>query len=159
MRLNSTDKLLATYLAFVTVLLVPRGLLAHPLGWWLVVMNLLFGVMLLLFTRLRPSDRAGQTLHVLDPILLLIPFYWEIGAIGQAYGMDRAAAHDAVIQGWEAAILGGQVSYDWIRAHPSIFWSTVLHLAYFAYYVIIVPRSGSADGSRAARSARRCSAR
>ena len=138
MALNSTDKLLATYLAFVTALLIPRGLLAHPTGWWLLVMNVLFGVMFFLFTRLRPDDRVGQTLHILYPIMVLIPLYWEIGAIGQAYGMDRAAEHDTVIQRWEATTFGGQVSYHWIRNHPSVFWSTVLHLAYFAYYAIIV---------------------
>lgn len=138
MALTLTDKLLAAYLTFVTALLVVRGMLGNAIGWWLVVMNILFGVMLLLFTRLRPGNRLGENLHVLYPILLLIPFYWQIGAIGLAYGMDQASAHDAILQNWEAALFGGQVSYAWIRRYPSAFWSAVLHLAYFAYYVVIV---------------------
>jgi hypothetical protein len=138
MALNATDKLLAAYLAFVTALMVSRGMLSSAIGWWLVAMNLLFGVMLFLFTRIREGNRLGETLHILYPLLLLIPFYWQIGALGQSYGMDRAAEHDAVLQGWESLIFGGQVSYTWIRKYPSVFWSTILHLAYFAYYVVIV---------------------
>jgi membrane-associated phospholipid phosphatase len=30
------------------------------------------------------------------------------------------------------------VSYEWIRRAPSVFWSGLLHLAYFAYYVVVV---------------------
>lgn len=138
MALTLTDKLLAAYLTFVTVLVAARGMLSTAVGWWLVVMNLLFGVMLLLFTRLKPGNRTGETLHVMYPLLLLIPFYWQIGAIGLAYGMDRASAHDALLQGWEAALFGGQISYAWIRRYPSPFWSAILHLAYFAYYIVIV---------------------
>jgi membrane-associated phospholipid phosphatase len=47
-------------------------------------------------------------------------------------------AHDRVVQAWETRIFGGQVSYEWIRRAPSVFWSGVLHLAYFAYYVVVV---------------------
>src|SRR5262245_56230209 len=138
MALNSTDKLLAAYLTFVSAMLIPRGMLSNSIGWWLLVMNLLFGVMLYLFTRVPPGNLVGETLHTLYPLLLLIPFYWQIGAFGLAYGIDRAADHDAVIQRWDAAVFGGQVSYAWIRRYPSLFWSAVLHLAYFAYYVVIV---------------------
>ncbi|MBI4500559.1 MAG: phosphatase PAP2 family protein [Gemmatimonadetes bacterium] len=35
-------------------------------------------------------------------------------------------------------VFGGQVSYVWIRRYPSGFWSAILHLAYFAYYAVIV---------------------
>jgi membrane-associated phospholipid phosphatase len=138
MALDLTDWLLAGYLGFVTVMLAIRGMLAHPLGWWLVVMNLLFGVMLYLFTRLSGPDRFGRFIYMVYPLLFLIPFYWQIGAFGLDYGMDRAAAHDVVIQDWEAAVFGGQVSFAWIRRYPSVFWSGVLHAAYFAYYVIIL---------------------
>ena len=136
--LTATDRLLAIYLAFVTVLLIPRGMLSPATGWWLLTMNVLFGVMLVLFTRIRPEDRVGRTLHTLYPLLLLIPFYWQIGVIGLAHGTDRALAHDTVVQRWEQLIFGGQVSYAWIRRYPSTFWSGVLHLAYFAYYAVIV---------------------
>ncbi len=138
MDLDPTDWLLAGYLGFVTVMLGVRGMLAHPLGWMLVVMNVLFCVMLYLFTRLNDRDRFGRFIYAVYPLLLLIPLYWQIGAFGLDYGMDRAAAHDAVIQGWEAAIFGGQVSFNWIRRYPSTFWSAVLHAAYFAYYPIIL---------------------
>ena len=120
MALDLTDWLLAGYLGFVTVMLALRGMLAHPLGWWLVVMNLLFGVMLYLFTRLSGPDRFGRFMYTVYPLLFLIPFYWQIGAFGLDYGMDRAAVHDVVIQGWEAAVFGGQVSFAWIRRYPLV---------------------------------------
>jgi membrane-associated phospholipid phosphatase len=41
------------------------------------------------------------------------------------------------VQGWEAALFGGQPSRDWWRAYPSPFWSFVLHGAYLFYYAIL----------------------
>jgi len=137
-KLSSTDKLLAGYLGFVTVLAAARGLLDRPTGWWLLAAHLLFWGLLALFARLRDGDRVGQWIHVLYPLLLLIPLYWEIGVFGWTYGVDRGLAHDLLVQRWEGAIFGGQVSYDWIRRYPSVFWSGLFHLAYFAYYPIII---------------------
>ena len=45
--------------------------------------------------------------------------------------------HDAVVQHWELALFGVQVSREWWQAAPSAFWSTVLHGAYFSYYFIV----------------------
>jgi membrane-associated phospholipid phosphatase len=58
--------------------------------------------------------------------------------IARAGSVERIFANDAVVQRWEAWLFGTQISYEWIRAAPSAFWSGVLHLAYLSYYPIIV---------------------
>ncbi|MBI4421062.1 MAG: phosphatase PAP2 family protein [Gemmatimonadetes bacterium] len=152
MALTPTDRLLAGYVAFVTIMIALRGLLSQPAGWWLLVMHALFGILLVLFTKLREEDRVGQVLHDLYPLLMLLPFYYEFGVFGLQFGGAPALLHDATIQRWEAAIFGGQISYEWIRRHPSVFWSEVLHLAYFGYYPIVIlgPTLLVARGRRAA---------
>lgn len=138
MALTRTDRLLAGYLGFVTAVVAARGMLPGPTGFALLGAHALFGVLLFLFTRLEPDDHAGHLVHDLYPVLLLVPFYAEFGLINGGLSRDRILTHDAVIQGWETTLFGHQVSYDWIRAAPSVFWSGVLHLAYFGFYAIVV---------------------
>ena len=45
--------------------------------------------------------------------------------------------HDPLVQRWELALFGTQVSREWWQAAPSRFWSTVLHAAYFSYYFVV----------------------
>lgn len=152
MALTPTDKLLAAYLAFVTAVLAARGNLADATSWWLLAMHGLFGVLLYLFTRLRSGDRVGGILRDLYPLLLLPALYAEIGIVNGFVNSERVFAADAMIQRWEEAVFGMQVSYEWIRRSPSVFWSGVLHLAYFSYYPIIVlgPLLPALSGRRAA---------
>jgi len=35
--------------------------------------------------------------------------------------------HDPLVQRWELAVFGMQVSAEWWQRMPSRFWSTVLH--------------------------------
>jgi membrane-associated phospholipid phosphatase len=132
------DKLIAAYLAFVTVLIVVRGQLDDPVTWLLLVTHALVALLLYLFTRLGPADKAGQLMHDLYPFVLLPVLYSELGLMNLQLGMTSTFARDAVVQGWEATIFGGQISYDWIRSSPSVFWSGLLHLAYLGYYPIIL---------------------
>lgn len=134
--LYPADWLIAVYLLFVTVVIVVRGGIEGHDG-WLMAAHGLFGVLLVLLTRLSLADRFGQFLRDLYPLLLLLGFYAEIGVLSEAFGRDAIFAHDVVVQGWEAAIFGGQPSYDWIRRSPSLFWSGLLHLAYSFYYIIV----------------------
>ena len=138
MALTAVDKLLAGYLGFVTLLIVSRGPFSDTANGWMLLMHALFGVMLYLFTRLRKTDRLGQAIHVLYPVIMLLPFYSEIGLLNAQIAPETVYAHDAVIQSWETLIFRGQVSFSWIRDHPSVFWSGVLHLAYFSYYPIVI---------------------
>jgi membrane-associated phospholipid phosphatase len=137
---RAVDRLLLGYVGFTTVIVGWRlaagagdGALA-----WLLLMHVLLGALVLLLARVPPGARTGSWLHDLYPLLLLGPFYAEIGLLNQQVPYQSILRHDAVIQGWEAAWFGGQPSYNWIRDAPSAFWSGVLHLAYFAFYPIII---------------------
>ncbi len=135
--MRPVDKLLAGYLTIVTLLVLVRGGPTDPGDGSLLVLHTLIGLLLFLFTRLDEAHTVGQFLWDLYP-LLLIPFlYAEIGVLAEQLGRPAILAHDAIVQRWEEALFGSQVSYVWIREAPSVFWSTVLHLAYFSYYPIV----------------------
>ena len=134
---NPVDKLFAAYLAFVTLVIVVRGG-AGEATIWLITAHLLFGVLLYLFTRLTPQDTVGAILHDLYPLFLLMALYTEVGLLGLALGHTSILEHDTIVQGWEESIFGMQVSYEWIRRAPSVFWSGVLHLAYALYIPLVL---------------------
>ncbi len=136
--MRPVDKLLAGYLTFLTIVIFGRGVFGDPANWALLSMHVLFGVLLYLFARLEPRHRVGQFLHDLYPLILLWAFYAELGILALQLGMDSTYARDAVVQRWEDVLFGGQVSYEWIRRSPSVFWSGVFHLAYFTYYPIVL---------------------
>src|SRR5262249_37653891 len=75
----------------------------------------------------------GQALGEIYPILLLLGLYSEIGILN-AHG---ASVHDGLVQRWETAVFGAEVSREWWQAMPSRFWSVVLQAAYFSYYLIV----------------------
>jgi len=136
--LRPVDRLLAGYVVFLTALIVWRGPFSDPAYPWLLVMHGLIAVLLWLFTKLKADDTLGNGVHDLYPILLLFPFYAEIGFLNRGLGEAAVYANDAVVQAWETTLFGGQISYLWIREYPSVFWSGLLHLAYVWYYPIII---------------------
>ncbi len=135
--MRAVDRLLAAYLALVSVVAVARGGLTDPKIWWLLLAHTLFGILLYLFTRLRQQQRTGQAIRVLYPLILLPGLYAEIGILSLQLDVAGTFARDATIQRLEAAVFGSQISYEWIRRAPSVFWSGVLHLAYLSYYPIV----------------------
>ena len=136
--MRPVDKLVAAYLTFTTLFLVFRWEFSSPETWLLLTMHALVGTLLYLFTRLELHDRVGCVLHDIYPLLLLPTFYTELGILAMQRDLSKTFARDAVIQAWEAAIFGSQISYGWIRNAPSAFWSGTLHLAYMAYYPIVL---------------------
>ena len=133
---NPVDKLLLGWVGFLTLMVGLRADSVLVAG-ALLSAHALFILLLFLFTRLRPTDRIGRLLHDIYPLVLLGAFYTELGILSHAFGYAEVLAHDGIVQGWEAALFGGQPSFDWIRAQPSVFWSGLLHLAYLSYYPII----------------------
>lgn len=130
-RLLPVDRLLIAYLAVVTVVAVRRAA-REPACWWLLPAHGLF-LLLLVLIRRRPLGPAGRVLAEIYPLLLLVGLYSEIGIV---HG-NSVAVHDGQVQQWELALFGVQVSREWWRTSPSTFWSTVLHAAYFSYYLIV----------------------
>jgi membrane-associated phospholipid phosphatase len=65
--------------------------------------------------------------------LLLVPFlYGEL-----AYLIGDAPLHDALVQGWEAALFGGQPARTLAASLPGVAPSELLHLGYLLYYPIV----------------------
>ncbi len=83
--------------------------------------------------RARRAGKAGQLLADLYPLVLTVAFYTHVGLVNAAGGV----AHDALVQGWEEALFGGQPSLEWIRAFPSPWWSSLMHAGYLSYYLIL----------------------
>ncbi len=135
--LNAVDRLLGLYLVFLTFVIVARGGVGPATG-WLFAAHALFGILLVLFTRLEPRARVGGVLHDLYPLFLILGLYAEIGILNAATDQSSILAADDRLQSWEEALFGMQVSYEWIRRAPSVFWSAILHVAYLGYFPIVV---------------------
>jgi membrane-associated phospholipid phosphatase len=127
------DILLAGYLAVVSVVAFARAP-ELPGCWWLLLAHALFGALLYLLTRpgLGP---VGRTIREIYPLLLLVGLYSELDVLNGPAGVE---VHDTVVQRWELAIFGLQLSTEWWRATPSRLWSALLHAAYLSYYLIVV---------------------
>jgi membrane-associated phospholipid phosphatase len=131
-RLQAVDLLLLGYLGVISLVALERAP-RNPGCWWLLGAHLLFGILLLLVT--RPGlGKVGRILRELYPLLLLIGLYGELDVLS---GINGPPVHDSTIQRWELALFGMQVSRVWWQELPSRFWSTILHGAYFSYYLIV----------------------
>jgi len=126
------DQVLLAYLGFVTVIAVHRSP-GRPGCWWVIAGNALMAVLIGLLNRPR-LGRLGRVLREIHPLLLLAVLYAQLDVLNRGGG---AVVHDPLVQRWELALFGTQVSREWWQAEPSTFWSTVLHGAYFSYYFIV----------------------
>jgi membrane-associated phospholipid phosphatase len=88
----------------------------------------------LLAPRARASGPLGRLLAEVYPLLVTVAFYTHAGLVNRARGRF---SHDALVQGWEEALFGTQVSVLWIRSFPSPAWSSLMHAAYLAYYALL----------------------
>jgi membrane-associated phospholipid phosphatase len=129
--LGLIDRLMLGYLGVVIVIAATR--LDHrPWAAWVIGANLL--LIALVYLVHRPGlGRFGRTLREIYPIVLLPALYGSLDLLNG----PGVRTWDAVVQGWEAAIFGGQVSRTWWQSSPSAFWSVTLHAVYFAYYFIV----------------------
>ena len=129
--LGLVDRLMLAYLG--TVILIAGSRLAfRPWAGWVIAAYAL--IALLVFLVHRPNlGRFGQLFREVYPIVLLPALYASLDLLN---GLD-VRTWDTTVQGWEAALFGGQVSMVWWQRSPSQFWSTLLHAVYFAYYFIV----------------------
>ena len=125
------DLVLLGYLTVATAVAVHRAP-SEPPCWWVAAGNVLAALLILLVTR-PDHGRLGRTLREIYPLLLLVGLYGQLDILNRG----GIRVHDAMVQHWELAVFGTQVSREWWRAAPSVLWSTVLHGAYFSYYFIV----------------------
>ena len=130
-RYRPVDLLLAAYGALVAVVALVRGYpgtasiaLAHAL------------IIVLVWLVARPGlGGFGRSMREVYPIVLLVGLYSALDVLSAG---GAATTHDGLVQRWELAVFGEQISRTWWQRMPSVFWSTVLHASYFAYYGILV---------------------
>ncbi len=132
-QLRPVDLVLVGYLAVVSLVAGARAP-EQPGARWLLAAHALFALLLFLVT--RPGLGAvGRTVRELYPLLLLGGLYSELDVLN---GPGGAQVYDAMVQRWELAIFGGQISAQWWHAMPSRLLSGVLHAVYLSYYLIVV---------------------
>src|SRR5574340_210299 len=124
--------LLLGYSGLVCGLILSRAGLIRGWGWLLLAHGVL--ALAIWLAASRRAGPRGDLARDFAPLVLLLGFYAELGVVNRAGGRT----FDAVVQGWEYALFRGQPSRDWWRAHPSGFWSLVLHGAYLSYYAIVL---------------------
>ena len=129
MRLRPVDRVLLGYVAVTSVVAAVR-LSSTPAAGWVLLANALVVLLIAL------ASRAGEASWIGDlyPVCILLALY---GALDLLAGSGGVTTHDAVVQQWETAIFGGQISREWWQRAPSTFWSTLFHGAYFSYYLVI----------------------
>jgi len=130
--LTATDRLM---LGFLAAFLAILGWQAGEVSSWpllLVPVALMAGLVALLAR--APADAplvqfVGGTYAVfLTPV-----FYTLLGVVN----VEVARFHDVLVQHWEAALFGSQVSVTWHENMPSLALSWVMHLGYWSYYFIV----------------------
>ena len=129
MRLRPVDRILLGYVAVTSVVAGGR-LSSTPAAGWVLLATALVVLLITL------ASRAGEASWIGDlyPVCILLALY---GALDLLAGSGGVTTHDEVVQQWEAAIFGGQISREWWQRAPSKFWSTLFHGAYFSYYLVI----------------------
>jgi membrane-associated phospholipid phosphatase len=130
-RFRAVDLLLAAYGVLVAMVALTRG---YPGTTSVAVAHALIVPLVWLVTwpGLGP---VGRTLREIYPIVLLVGLYSALDVLS---GGGAGGNHDVLVQRWELAVFGEQLSRTWWQRLPSPFWSTLLHASYFAYYVILV---------------------
>jgi hypothetical protein len=100
---------------------------------WLLLGDALVVVLVLLLRRLSDRGTFATVVGGAYPLILASAFYWQLGTIQ----LDVGHLYDAVVQRWEVALFGVQVSAEWHRRAPSPALSAVLHFCYGSYYWIL----------------------
>lgn len=129
----ATDRLtLGFILLFAEILLLhAREVESLP---WLLAGDGLVVVLVLLVPRLPAKGFVTDLVGGGYPLILASAFYWQLGDMH----LDVARLHDALVQRWELAVFGSQVSTTWHVSMPSPLLSAALHLCYGLYYWILL---------------------
>lgn len=127
-----TDRIFLGYLVLNTLLLMyhARDVDSWPL---LLAANALSLGLVMLLAR-APITRLTAFLGGAYALILTAAFYPQLGIINTGVGL----VHDQLVQRWDAALFGGQVSITWHRAQPGWLLSSVLHFCYGSFYWVVL---------------------
>ena len=142
--LSALDRLTLLYVLAASILLA-----AHVANWrnarptrWETECLIASHALALAFALLAPifRDRSrSEDSFVAEwyPVMVMAGLYAGVGLLNTGAG-GPTIAFDSVVQRWELAVFGRQVSYDWIRAMPSPALSWALNLSYLSYYLLVI---------------------
>ena len=85
----------------------------------------------------RGASRCGaftRTLHDVYPLLLMLAFWTELGFLRPFHG----PTHDAWVTALDLAVFRVHLNVVWMPAMPWPWFSELMHLSYYAYYLIII---------------------
>lgn len=128
---TATDKVMLSFLAANTAVLLWH---APVIGaWpWLLLGNALAVALIVLLQR-APVTPFLAFMGGGYGLILTLAYYTQLGVIA----LDAASVHDTLVQRWEAALFGGEVSVTWHALMPNLTLSWILHFCYGAYYWIV----------------------
>ena len=132
-RLAPVDRWTLAYAALSTLALSLHWPVRAPWAPLLLVAQTCLALTALLAPHARRSGPLGRFLGDLYPLALVSFLYTEIGVLNLSAGRS----FDNLVQSWEASLFGMQPSREWIRACPWPWLSTLMHLGYLSYYLIV----------------------
>ncbi len=130
--MRAVDYALLGYVATTSVVAASR-VTPQPRLWWLLLAHGL--VVLLIWLVNRPGlGVVGKIARETYPLVLLPGLYAALDVLNSS---GTVRVHDELVQSWEAAVFGAQLSLEWWQRSPSRLWSSIFHGAYFCYYLIV----------------------
>jgi len=79
-------------------------------------------------------SRFLATLHDVYPLLLMLAFWTELGFLRPFHG----PTHDAWVTALDLAVFRVHLNVVWMPAMPWLWFSELMHLSYYLYYLIII---------------------
>jgi hypothetical protein len=131
-RLLATDKLFLGYVVYAGLLALVAGGRTGALiaAVHAVVVAAVWGL-----SRLPvPANRVLRFLRIAYPVAIAPLFYAELATVNQFL---FAGTFDEMVQGWETALFGVQLSVTASEWFPSVVLSEFLHLGYVSYYLLV----------------------
>jgi membrane-associated phospholipid phosphatase len=94
----------------------------------------------------RGTSRLLQAAREAYPLLLLYPFYAEVGLFHAAMGNT---GHDATVLAWDRGLFSVSWHRAWAIAMPAAWLREAMYASYFSYYLLIaLPPIAAALGRR-----------
>ncbi len=127
------DRLTLGFVVLFAAILVAQARQVESWPWLLLGDALVVVLVAALLPRLPDGGWFPTLLGGAYPLILATAFYWQLGDMQ----LDVGRLHDALVQRWEAALFGAQLSVTWHERAPYPLLSAALHLCYGAYYWIL----------------------
>lgn len=122
------------FLALVWLCLIPQW--SYSL--WLALAHAAAALLPKLLERSQGKlSRPGRVLAAIYPLIFILAFWIELDFVRR---LLHDSSFDRVIGGLDLAIFGVHLDQVWLPAMPWLWFSEIMHFAYFSYYfAVIVP--------------------